>query len=51
MNEPGHNNTMVRPAPATAIPALLSDTDRRLLIDVLKQLDGLKKQLHRLLAT
>ena len=32
-----------------SVPALLDDVDRRIIVDTLKQLDGLKRQLHKLL--
>jgi len=31
------------------VPELLDEADRRIIVDTLKQLDGLKRQLHKLL--
>ena len=37
------------PKPQLHVHEMLNDVDRHAIVDTLKQLDGLKKQLHRLL--
>ena len=43
MSEQAHADTVLR------VPELLDEADRRIIVDTLKQLDGLKRQLHKLL--
>jgi hypothetical protein len=51
VNTSDHTDAAMKAVPMTTIPALLAETDKRMIVDTLKQLDGLKKQLHRLLGT